>query len=444
MLTDRRETEDEKGLDSLAMPEDPSQARMRRVAEEIFGVENPGAVQRWVDYWRQCKTRSRSLVEAFLPLVLFDLEGKRVLDIGCGTGALGEWIGPQSRLYVGGDSHFHVLQFAESSSGRRYVQCSGVELPFRSATFDYVFAFDVLEHVEGGLGAQIGFLSELHRVIKPTGMIFLTTPNRLYPFDGHTEMYFPQYLPTRLADAYVRRVNPTFLREHRSFSEIVSLTPGAFQSCLRKSGLAFLHELPCALDRRDYLKQYPLRGLSGYLGLGWYPHAEFWGILVRREMRDRLRLKLRKNWFYELNQPGSAPPAEFGPGINFDEGTLGHQLGTGWFWHERDRRGYRWTGKEAECFVQTAGPAHYLNVHGYSPYRNALEFKVEGVEVGEIRLEPGEDFRSSFLIPFESDQETIWKVGISCGSTSRETAGEEPRELGVMIFSVSLTERYGG
>ncbi len=140
---------------------------LEEVARQIFGPDDPESVHNWVKFWKEgCRRQTRALA-------LVDFPGKRVLDIGCGTGGLGELIGDQCDLYVGGDYHLHVLRFAQSRPRRRYVQCNGVKLPFPTASFDYIFALDVLEHLVGGKPWQVQFLQEVHRVLRPLGMIFI-------------------------------------------------------------------------------------------------------------------------------------------------------------------------------------------------------------------------------------------------------------------------------
>ena len=413
---------------------------LEEVAKHIFGTDHPESVRGWVRFWEGTSQRAAATLETYRKILPLDFEDKRVLDIGCGTGGLGELIDGQCRLYVGGDYHHHILQFARLESGRQFVQCNGIHLPFADHSFDYVFAGDVIEHLIGGRPWQVQFLRELRRVATPLGMIFLSTPNRWYPYEGHTGLYLPQYLPSPLSDRYIRRFNPGFLKEHGSFAEIRLLGPTALKDCLRKSGLRFLHQLPCTLDRSDFRRHFRGRGLLAYLGLGWSLHAEFWGVLVRKEKRERLRLKLTQHWGYENAQPSETKLRDFTSVIDFEQGLYNQQLGTGWYWHQRDARGYRWTKKEVTCFLETSCPSPYVRVHGFSPQKNYLQTWVEGVLVGEHPIDAHSDFRLEFLIPFPETDSQIISVTLRCSHTFRPESEGDERELGVMIFSVGLFE----
>lgn len=57
-------------------------------------------------------------------------------------------------------------------------QADAAELPFVSGSFDAVFMFDVLEHIE----ADDVVLGELHRVLRPGGQLLLTVPAFMFLF----------------------------------------------------------------------------------------------------------------------------------------------------------------------------------------------------------------------------------------------------------------------
>ena len=283
------------------------------------------------------------------------------------------------------------------------------------------------------------FLRELRRVLQPLGMICLTTPNRWYPYEGHTGLYFPQYLPLSWSDRYIAWKNPEFLKEHTSFSEIKLLSPRVLRRYLAKSGLAFLHDLPCGMDRSDFLRHHPARGCLAYLGFGWHPHAEFWGVLVRAESRSALRLKMKHCWHYEHGQPAENPLPDFRNTIDFRQGPFSHQLATGWHWYEGDQRKFRWTGKRAACYLETRDLIRSVQVSGYSPHENHLDVWVDQIWVGEHPVQASLPFELTYLIPFSQTQNRIFTVEIRCRRVfTPETIGDR-RELGVMIFSVGLT-----
>lgn len=104
----------------------------------------------------------------------------RLLDVGCGEGSLIGLLEGKARLSVGLDCSFVAAQKA-SAKGLR-VQCADLNAhhpPYRDSVFDAVTCVDVIEHV---LDPR-HLLRELARVLRPSGILVLTTPNiRHYPF----------------------------------------------------------------------------------------------------------------------------------------------------------------------------------------------------------------------------------------------------------------------
>lgn len=92
--------------------------------------------------------------------------GAAVLDIGCRDGGLRRHLPPGIR-YQGMDI---TPEFAGPDIVIRDLSDG---IPFPDATFDHVFCIEVLEHVPNPYGA----LREIHRVLKPGGVLVLSVPN---------------------------------------------------------------------------------------------------------------------------------------------------------------------------------------------------------------------------------------------------------------------------
>lgn len=430
-----------KSVESPATPATKVEAAvpesLEQVAARIFGADDTSARRRWVQYWTRSAERNRRLLESFEAVILLDHQDVRVLDIGCGTGGLAGVLAGRGARYLGGDLHRHVLQFAPPAAGAGFVQLSGLDLPVASGSQDLVLAFDVIEHLVGGKVWQARLLAEVRRVLAPSGVCLLTTPNFWFPWDAHTELYGPQFLPVAWADRYIASRNPGFLAEHGSFRQIRLLRPGVLRRLVREAGLAPLHDLPCALDTEEYRSLHPVLGGLTRLGLGWLPHAEFWMVLGRREEVSKLRARLRKRWNYVHAQPDAPQPERFQAAIDFDAHPGGHQLLEGWHWHERDRRGYRWIETRARCLLQTRARVRRVDIEGFCPEDNRLEVRVEGMRVGECVVPANQVIQADFLLPWLRTEQRLLEVELRCGRT-RGTP-EDRRELGMMIFTVGVS-----
>jgi len=111
--------------------------------------------------------RLRAVVDALGPL-----EGRRVLDLGCGKGRFASRLQQQGAEVVGLDVSSRMLAEAQ---GLDRVRGSARRLPFASAAFDAVVAIEVIEHVGPvGLGPV---LDEARRVLRPGGRLAIIDKN---------------------------------------------------------------------------------------------------------------------------------------------------------------------------------------------------------------------------------------------------------------------------
>lgn len=94
--------------------------------------------------------------------------GKEVLEVGCGTGMILREIAPVAERAVGIDISPGMLEQAKAR-GLDVLEGSATDLPFEDDSFDVVYSFKVLAHVEEIERA----LSEVGRVLRPGGVATL-------------------------------------------------------------------------------------------------------------------------------------------------------------------------------------------------------------------------------------------------------------------------------
>lgn len=99
--------------------------------------------------------------------------GKRVLEVGCGTGLVLARIAPHAARAVGVDLSPGMLERARAR-GLDVHEGSATALPFEDASFDVVCSFKVLAHVPEIEQA----LREVSRVLAPGGVAVLEFYNR--------------------------------------------------------------------------------------------------------------------------------------------------------------------------------------------------------------------------------------------------------------------------
>lgn len=107
---------------------------------------------------------------------LGDIQGKRILEIGCGRGAFSKYLVAQGADLVAADfSPSAVMETKRLLDGSPCdIRVADIQqIPFGDNEFDLVISLETLEHVPD---CEKG-LSELVRVTKPGGRVIVTTPN---------------------------------------------------------------------------------------------------------------------------------------------------------------------------------------------------------------------------------------------------------------------------
>lgn len=128
-----------------------------------------------------------------------------VLDVGCST-ALTLWlIAKEFKNSIGVEPELRAAEIAvtrlrDHNLPNVILRADGGALPFANGTFDIVTNIEVIEHVQH---PRI-LLGEIARVLKPDGILHITTANKLWPIEPHYRLPFLSYLPNRWASAYVR------------------------------------------------------------------------------------------------------------------------------------------------------------------------------------------------------------------------------------------------
>lgn len=116
-------------------------------------------------------------------LTEIDLNGKKILEIGCGRGGFACWL---ARNYANIYDEFVAADFSSAAieKGKTHAQKAGIiginwnvlditQIDLPSDYFDIVISCETIEHVPYPKKA----VKELYRVIKKGGTLILTTPN---------------------------------------------------------------------------------------------------------------------------------------------------------------------------------------------------------------------------------------------------------------------------
>ena len=108
---------------------------------------------------------------------LMPLKGRRVLDVGCGDGALTRFLAREGAVATGVDVSETRLADARAAAavpGAEYREGRGEALSFPDASIDGVIYNNALHHVP--VEAMAAALDEAKRVLKPGGRLLIIEP----------------------------------------------------------------------------------------------------------------------------------------------------------------------------------------------------------------------------------------------------------------------------
>jgi len=142
------------------------------------------------------------------------VEDKVVLDIACGEGYGSDLLAKTARKVVGVDIDKKTIGHAKNTykkANLEFLEGSVAEIPVKGkAFFDVIVSFETIEHVEKD--KQKKFLDEIKRLLKESGVLIISTPNKLtysdvsgFKNEFHVkEFYLDEYL--KFLKQYFRNV----------------------------------------------------------------------------------------------------------------------------------------------------------------------------------------------------------------------------------------------
>ncbi len=113
-------------------------------------------------------------------------EGKKVLDIACGTGYGSKELAEVASSVIGIDVDKASVELAQKmyqSKNLQFKLGNGQDIQVEDESMDVVVSFETIEHIVD----YHQFMRELKRVLKPGGTLILSTPN--YLGEVHKNIY---------------------------------------------------------------------------------------------------------------------------------------------------------------------------------------------------------------------------------------------------------------
>jgi SAM-dependent methyltransferase len=122
----------------------------------------------------------------------------RALDVGCQWGVMLDKLASDTRQQWWGVDP--VIERHLSRAGHQLDKGMAHDLPYPDRAFDCVVLANVYEHIAPEQRAAS--MSELCRVLVPTGVVIGQLPNPYFPIESHSRLPLMGYLPPRLQNLY--------------------------------------------------------------------------------------------------------------------------------------------------------------------------------------------------------------------------------------------------
>jgi 2-polyprenyl-3-methyl-5-hydroxy-6-metoxy-1,4-benzoquinol methylase len=162
---------------------------------------------------------------------------KRILDVGCGWGAmLYELAAHSPSLAIGIEPDSERIGIAQKylkDQPALALQSIGERLPFGSGTFDILICHEVLEHTRDPEQVVL----EMVRVLRLGGVAHIMTPNYLSFYEAHYKIVWLPLMPKQIGRWYLRLRG----RDSHFINHIQYVNPIFFSRCFKRHGIQYVN-----------------------------------------------------------------------------------------------------------------------------------------------------------------------------------------------------------
>lgn len=255
------------------MPVRDSEARDTSSSKEFF------------DYYAQQSESPRALERSrLIHEVVIAVYGPRaqdrplqVLDVGCNAGTQSMIWAEQGHQVFGVDINAPLIDLAKQRAGERGLSINfevgtAENLPFADASMDVCLAPELLEHVPDWESC----VNELARVLRPGGVLFLSTTNCLCPVQDEFALPLYSWYPTPLKHYFERLAVTTRpeLVNDATYPAVHWFSFFELERYLGKRGFSCLDRFDTAnLKSGGSIKQLAVRTIQVLRPLRWVAHV---------------------------------------------------------------------------------------------------------------------------------------------------------------------------
>lgn len=174
-----------------------------------------------------------------------DIRQRKVLDIGAGRGNFLLFLKKEGVDAHGVELNHAYIEQALSAAAKQQIdidlrQGAAEDLPYDDNEFGFVNLSEVIEHVN----EPEKVLTEVHRVLKDDGFVYISMPSRFSVIDPHYHLWFINWIPRRFSNLFatffgkgqrnVKNAGAQTLEEMHYF------TPSQVSKIMSKTGFSYI------------------------------------------------------------------------------------------------------------------------------------------------------------------------------------------------------------
>ncbi len=193
-----------------------------------------------------------------------------ILEVGCGSGyflfKINQVLTRSAEILAGLEvSYEQAVKFAARAKRQGNQNCvailaAGESIPVQDQSFDLVVSSEVIEHI---LHPDLA-LKEIHRILKPEGVVCITTPSKVPTELGRLLFLFPRLVRRILQGRKIKDMDKLDVYDQ-------PLSAGRLKRYLRQAGFRIVRfEHNIFLPHESYFPAFPLRLSHFFLRLGGF------------------------------------------------------------------------------------------------------------------------------------------------------------------------------
>lgn len=167
--------------------------------------------------------------------------GKMVLDIACGEGYGSAMLAQKADKVFGVDISIETIQHAQrryKSANLEYMAGSCAHIPLSDASVDMVVSFETIEHHE----QHEQMMQEIKRVLRPTGVLLISSPDKLHYAAAAGPDYINPYHIKELYQHEFKQLLGAYFKNTTYFGQRIIYGSGIFAESQPTPTLSYLKE----------------------------------------------------------------------------------------------------------------------------------------------------------------------------------------------------------